>query len=99
LTERLVRDDEFEWDDKRAAENLTRHGVSFEAARLAFDDPFSVSREDRRKTYGEDRYSLLGVVEGRLVHVSYTFRGDLVRIVSARGAEPYEQRLYHEANP
>jgi hypothetical protein len=36
---------------------------------------------------------------GRLVHVSYTFRGDLVRIVSARGAEPYEQRLYHEANP
>jgi uncharacterized DUF497 family protein len=94
-----VRDDQFEWDDRKAAQNRADHGVSFEAARLAFDDPFGVSREDRRRDYGEERYSLLGMVDGRLLQVSYTFREDLVRIILARGAEPYEHRLYHEANP
>jgi uncharacterized protein len=93
-----VQDDEFEWDNRKAAQNLAEHGVSFSAARLAFDDAFGVAREDRRGDYGEDRYSLLGMVDGRLLHVTYTFRGDRVRIISARGAEPYEQRLYHEAN-
>ena len=36
-----MKDDEFEWDDVKAAQNLADHGVSFEAARLAFDDPFA----------------------------------------------------------
>jgi hypothetical protein len=58
-----MKDDEFEWDDVKAAQNLANHGVSFEAARLAFDDPFAVVREDRRQDYGEDRYVLLGMVQ------------------------------------
>ena len=37
-------------------------------------------------------------VEGRLLFVAYTMRGDVIRIISARGAEPYERRQYHEAN-
>jgi uncharacterized DUF497 family protein len=74
LLNRPVRDDEFEWDARKAAQNLASHGVSFEAARLAFDDPFGVSREDRRRDYDEDRYNLLAMVEGRLVSVSYTFK-------------------------
>jgi hypothetical protein len=56
-----MRDDEFEWDDRKAAANLRTHGVSFKAARLAFDDAFAVEREDRREDYGEDRYALLGM--------------------------------------
>jgi hypothetical protein len=56
----IVRDDEFEWDDRKAAANLRNHRVSFEVARLAFDDAFAVDREDRREDYGEDRYTLLG---------------------------------------
>ena len=40
-----MKDDEFEWDAVKAAQNLANHGVSFEAARLAFDDPFAVIRE------------------------------------------------------
>ena len=43
---------DFEWDDTKAAHNLASHGVSFEAAQLAFDDPFAVVREDRRQDYG-----------------------------------------------
>ena len=93
-----MRDDEFEWDDSKAAANLRDHQTSFDAARLAFDDVFAVEREDRREDYGEDRYSLLGMVEDRLIYVAYTYRGDRKRIIMARGAEPYEKRLYHEEN-
>jgi uncharacterized protein len=90
--------DDFEWDDTKAAENLASHGVSFEAARLAFDDPFAVAREDRRQNYGEDRSILLGMVQGRVLAVAYTQRGARVRIISARLAEPRERRRYHEEN-
>jgi uncharacterized DUF497 family protein len=91
-----MRDDEFEWDDDKDAWNRASHGVSFEAARLAFSDAFAVVREDRRRNYGEDRFILLGMVQERLLAVSYTMRNERVRIFSARFAEPQERRRYHE---
>jgi uncharacterized DUF497 family protein len=93
-----MRDDEFEWDDTKAAQNLALHRIRFEVARLAFADPFGVSRQDRRENYGEERYILLGMVDNRLLHVAYTLRGQRVRIISARLAEPREKRRYHEEN-
>ena len=93
-----MRDDAFEWDNRKAAVNLRDHQISFEAARLAFDDAFAVERDDQREDYGENRYALLGMVDDRLVYVAYTYRGDRIRIIMARGAVPYEKRLYHEAN-
>ncbi len=93
-----MRDDEFEWDDEKAARNLLLHGVSFDAARLAFDDLLAVEREDPRQDYGEQRFILLGMVENRLLHVTYTHRGERIRIISARAAEPSERRRYHEEN-
>jgi len=82
-----MRNDDFEWDDEKAAQNLANHGVSFEAACLAFSDAFAVVREDRRQKYGEDRFILLGMVQARLLAVSYTMRDERVRIISARIAE------------
>jgi uncharacterized protein len=93
-----MKDHDFEWDDEKAARNLARHGVSFAAARLAFDDPFAVVREDRRRDYGEDRYILLGMVENHLLAVVHTQRDARIRIISARLAEPRERRRYHEEN-
>jgi uncharacterized DUF497 family protein len=93
-----MEDDDFEWDDAKAAQNLASHGVSFEAARLAFDDSFAVAREDRRYDYGEDRYILLGMVQDRLLAVAYAQRGARIRIISVRQAEPRERRRYHEEN-
>ena len=93
-----MRDDDFEWDDDKDARNLATHGVSFEAAQLAFGDVFAVVREDRRRNYGEDRFILLGMVQERLLAVSYTMRDERVRIISARFAEPQERRRYHEEN-
>jgi uncharacterized DUF497 family protein len=54
--------------------------------------------KDRRENYGEERYILLGMVDNRLLHVAYTLRGQRVRIISARLAEPREKRRYHEEN-
>jgi uncharacterized DUF497 family protein len=93
-----MQDDEFEWDDDKAAQNLARHGVSFGAARLTFDDPVAVERLDDRQDYGEDRFILLGMVESHLLHVTFTYRAERIRIISARAAEPFEHRRYHEEN-
>lgn len=89
---------QFEWDEAKAARNLTDHGVSFDAATMVFDDPFALEWLDDREDYGEDRYVILGLVDGRLLYVAYTLRGDKIRIISARGAEPHERRAYHEEN-
>jgi uncharacterized DUF497 family protein len=93
-----MNDPEFEWDDAKAAANVVKHKVSFEAARDAFGDLFAVEYEDDRADYGEDRTVLLGRVGDRLLAVVYTLRGDRVRIISAREAEPHERRHYHEEN-
>jgi uncharacterized DUF497 family protein len=93
-----MQDDDFEWDDAKAAENVARHGVSFELARLVFDDAFGVAREDRSSSYSEERYILLGMTEDRVLAVVYTQRGPRTRIISARLAEPQERRRYHEEN-
>ena len=93
-----MQDDEFEWDEDKAAANLRGHGIPFELARLVFADVFAVEREDFRENYGEDRYTITGTVGGRLLTVAYTFRENRIRIISARPAEPFERRLYHESN-
>ncbi len=93
-----MNDDAFEWDEAKAAANLVKHKVSFETARRAFKDLFGVDREDDSERYDEPRHTLLGMVEGKLLFVAYTMRGDKIRIITARGAEPYEQRIYHEDN-
>jgi len=93
-----MNDDEFQWDDDKAAQNYADHGVSFEAAKLVFADPFAIERLDDRENYGEDRYIITGMVDSRVLCVVYTLRNDTIRIISAREAEPHERRRYHEDN-
>ena len=93
-----MQDDDFEWDDAKAAANQVAHGVSFVDARRAFADAFAVSREDSRQNYGELRYVLLAMIDNRLLAIAYALREDRFRIISARLAEPREKRRYHEQN-
>jgi uncharacterized DUF497 family protein len=93
-----MSDDAFEWDKAKAADNYKSHGVTFEQATRAFADSFAVERLDDRENYGEVRFNILGMVDGRLLFVAFTLRGDTIRIISARGAEPHEKRKYHEDN-
>lgn len=93
-----MNDNEFEWDDAKNTANYARHGVTFERARLVFADAFGVGGYDDRENYGEDRFTITGMVEGTLLFVAYTERGDCVRIITARRATKYEQDDYYQQN-
>jgi uncharacterized DUF497 family protein len=88
----------FEWSPDKARQNLAKHGVAFEAMISAFDDPFALEWEDRRHGDFESRFVLLAQVGGRIYVVVYTWREPLIRMISARMAEPFERRLYYESN-
>jgi len=90
-----MQDDAFEWDDAKAARNRLRHRISFEMAREVFKDQFAVEWSDDSQDVAEDRFILLGRAENRLLFESYTLRGARIRIISARLAELFERRRYH----
>lgn len=85
----------FEWDDKKATSNLEKHGVGFDEAKTLFDDLFSIELFDPDHSEDESRFVIVGESNlQRLLIVSYTERGDSVRIISARLATPKERRDY-----
>lgn len=86
----------YEWDDAKAAANLAKHGVPFAHATRVFDDPYRLEREGPSEDYGEPRYQALGMVEGRVLFVAFPYRGNTIRIISARRATRRERRQYHE---
>jgi uncharacterized protein len=83
---------EFEWDDAKAASNLTKHGVSFEEAKRVFDDPNRL--EFFKPEGGEDRYVIIGASDAKLLAVIHTERGTNIRIISARKATRDEKKAY-----
>jgi uncharacterized protein len=93
-----MHDEQFEWDDDKAAANLRDHGISFAKAVKALADPFGVEWIDDSEFYGEERCNLLGMCEGVILHVTYTERGERIRIISARRAERHEQDDYYRQN-
>ena len=89
---------QFEWDSAKAAENERKHGVTFEQARLAFENPNSVEWRDIDLVYGEERFVLLGRTGAMLMKVIYTERDEASRIISAREATRNEHRRYQLEN-
>ena len=69
-----MNDSEFEWDDAKASSNYAKHGVTFEAARDVFKDPFAIERLDARFPSEEQRFVIIGMVEGQLLYVVYVSR-------------------------
>jgi uncharacterized DUF497 family protein len=93
----------YEWDPDKAEGNWKKHKVRFEKARDAFRDSHALDDVDDKEDYGEERFNLIGMVDNRLLVVTYTQRTDektgdeIIRIVSARKAERREAKRYHEA--
>ncbi len=86
-----------EWDKNKAASNLLKHGVSFDEAKTAFDDPFYVDFYDPDHSYNEHRYIIIGhSLKNRLLIVAYAERKNKVRLISAREATRREQKVYEE---
>lgn len=86
----------FEWDELKSEACFKTRGFDFEYAAFAFADPNRMIFQDNRHSYGEDRYQLMGRIEGRLFVLVYTPRDDVMRIISARKANHREVKLYED---
>ena len=87
----------FEWDEHKAERNRQNHGVSFDEAQTVFLDHLSVMKPDVEHSNSEERLLIIGMShKNRVIVVSYTERGDTIRLISARKATRHEQKQYEE---
>lgn len=91
----------FEWDGNKNRQNLLKHGIRFETATLAFDDPHSLTKRDLF-FHDEERWITIGAIGIRSVlFVVHAWREedgeDIIRIISARAATQRERKAYEEA--
>ena len=92
-------EDRFEWEIEKAQLNAAKHGVTFEEARQAFDDPHAVEVFDEAHSIDEARYQLIGLSGHCLLFVIFTMRGARQRIIHARKATKSMEQFYVEQNP
>jgi len=82
----------FEWDEKKAAANAKKHGVSFHEAATVFGDPLALTFSDPDHSENEYRFLTFGLSwSNRLLVVAHTDRGSKVRIISARPMTRHEK--------
>jgi putative transcriptional regulator len=91
-----MNDDEFEWNDARAAANYAKHGVSFAMGRDVFNDPFAIEQIDDRHDYGEERWTILGMAQDRLLLVVYAIRQNRVRLISLRPSPLNDENIMNK---
>jgi uncharacterized DUF497 family protein len=83
---------EFEYDARKSASNLTKHGIDFDDALALWDDPDLL--EIPAKTEDEPRWLLIGTIEGKHWSAIVTYRNDVARIISVRRSRVEEVALY-----
>lgn len=85
----------YQWDPNKAKSNLKKHGVRFADAVSVFEDENAVTIEDEHES--ENRFITIGRdILLRILVVVYTFRGHIIRIISARKATAREKKIYEE---
>lgn len=90
---------EFDWDEQKAASNLTKHAVSFDYAARVFLDAGRVDLDASRSADGEQRRKVVGMIDERVFALVYTARRGTIRIISARRCNAKEQRQYDTFQP
>ena len=83
----------FEWDYEKEQRNIKLHKISFETAKLVFNDTHRIELFDLNHSGMEDRLITIGKVD-KVLFVVHTERGNKTRIISARTATKAERRLY-----
>lgn len=85
----------YQWDKNKAASNLQKHGIEFADAVAVFSDDLAITIPDNR--FDEDRFVAIGMdAFGRILVVVFTWRGEDIRLISARLAERCERKQYEE---
>jgi len=85
----------FEWDENKRLANIRKHGFDFADVSSIFDSD-TVTVEDDRYNYGEQRFMTFALLQGRTIAVVHTESDDLIRIISVRKATKYEQQIYFD---
>jgi len=88
----------FEWDDTKRKSNIEKHGIDFIDAPMIFAG-YTLTIEDDRYDYGEERFVTFGILGGRVVAVVHTETEDLIRIISIRKATKNEEKEYFSQIP
>lgn len=84
----------YQWDPAKAKENIRRHKIDFADVVGVFEDELAITIEDP-DAEGEQRFVTIGLDKlGRLVVVVYTYRGEEIRLISARKANKGEEKQY-----
>jgi uncharacterized protein len=89
----------FKWDEEKAHRNILKHGISFDQAITAFDDPFALIAPDEKHSSAEEiREWLIGESDDGVLAVVFTRRwhGQIYRIISTRRANRRERKRYEE---
>jgi uncharacterized DUF497 family protein len=88
----------YTWTEKKNNDNKKRHGFYLSEITEVFDDPHLIEWYDEpHSSLDEQRYICLGALRDFVIlFVVFTERGDEIRLISARKAEPHEERLYYE---
>jgi uncharacterized DUF497 family protein len=90
---------QYEWDNRKAAMNLRKHGVDFADAIGALEDPNRLEEVDARFVYDEERVQVVGMTRSKVLFVIVTLPDeDTCRIISARKATRHEQDRYYAGN-
>jgi len=83
----------YEWDNRKDADNLIKHGLSFSDVESVFEGD-TLTFEDTRFDYGEPRFITFGLLVNRLVVIAHTSRDNKIRIISMRKGNKREQEIY-----
>jgi uncharacterized DUF497 family protein len=86
------------YDPKKRTRNKHKHGVDLPDCEAAFDGPM-LTKEDARRSYGEQRLVSLGIAQGRVVVLVWVDEGDEPRLISCREATPHEKEAYFKRYP
>lgn len=87
----------YQWDYNKAQANLRKHKIRFADAVFVFQDESAITLEDIEHSEGEDRYVTIGMDELRqILVVIFTWRDDVIRLISDRKATSRERKAYEE---
>jgi hypothetical protein len=85
----------YEWDPNKAITNIEKHGIDFADAVTVFNDLNAVTIDD--PDYDEQRFITIAMdTFGRILVVTYTWRGDIIRLITARKATKRERKQYED---
>lgn len=87
---------EFEFDERKSADNLKKHGIDFLTAQWLWEDPRLI--EVSAQTVDEPRWLVIGKIAGKHWSAVITYRNEVIRIISVRRSRRNEVLLYEESN-